>query len=199
MTASRSIALVAPAEPRPVALESVLVARARGGDPQAFRALFERHAPPIRRFLRDLLRDAEAADEATQETFVRAFRGLAAVRDPDRLAPWLFGIARHVFHEQLRARKGMALPAPDEAPEPVDSAPTPEMLLLHREAGGLLERALAELSEERRAALLLRIDHGLEYEEIREVTGWSLAKVKNEIHRARLELRARLAKYVGGA
>lgn len=199
MTASGSIALVPVPPARPVALESVLVARARGGDPQAFRALFDRHAPSIRRFLRDLLGDAEAADEAAQETFVRAFSHLATAQNTDRLAPWLFGIARHVFHEQLRARRSRALSAGGDLPEPVDDAPSPEALLMHREADELLSRALADLPEERRAALLLRIDHGLEYEEIRLVTGWSLAKVKNEIHRARLELRARLAKYVGGA
>jgi RNA polymerase sigma-70 factor (ECF subfamily) len=199
MTATRSIALVPSQAAAPVALESVLVARARGGDPQAFRALFDRHAPSIRRFLRDLLGDAEAADEAAQETFVRAFSSLSSAKNSDRLAPWLFGIARHVFHEQLRARRRRMLAAGDEAPEIADAAPSPEAVLMHREADQLLARALADLSEERRAALLLRIDHGLDYEEIREVTGWSLAKVKNEIHRARLELRARLSKYVGGA
>ncbi|HYH98469.1 sigma factor-like helix-turn-helix DNA-binding protein, partial [Hyalangium sp.] len=52
--------------------------------------------------------------------------------------------------------------------------------------------------EERRSALLLRIDHGLPYEEIAQVMGWSLPKVKNEIHRARLQLRERLAAHVGG-
>jgi RNA polymerase sigma-70 factor (ECF subfamily) len=67
-----------------------------------------------------------------------------------------------------------------------------------READRLLASPLGCLDEERRAALLLRIDHGLDYDEIRNVMGWSLAKVKNEIHRARLELRSRLEKYIGG-
>ena len=50
-----------------------------------------------------------------------------------------------------------------------------------------------------RAALVLRIDHGLAYEEIASLMGWSLQKVKNEIHRARLQLRASLAGYLEGA
>jgi RNA polymerase sigma-70 factor (ECF subfamily) len=60
----------------------------------------------------------------------------------------------------------------------------------------MLEGALADLSEDRRAALLMRIDHGLGYGEIAAAMGWTLQKVKNEIHRARLQLRASLAGYL---
>jgi len=60
----------------------------------------------------------------------------------------------------------------------------------------MLDGALADLDHERRSALLMRIDHGLGYGEIAEAMGWSLQKVKNEIHRARLQLRARLAGYL---
>jgi RNA polymerase sigma-70 factor (ECF subfamily) len=178
------------------ALERALVERARAGDEKAFRIIFDRHAPSVRRFLHDLLRDAEAADEGTQEVFVRAHGRLHSLRDDDKLQPWLFGIARHVFHETLRSRrlKLMAAPPDTEA----DERPTPEGALMGREADQKLAEALAHLPEERRAALLLRIDHGLDYEEIRGVMGWSMAKVKNEIHRARLELRSRLSQYVGG-
>jgi len=182
----------------PVSLERRLVERARAGDDQAFRAIFDRHAPSVRRFLYDLLRDRDAADEATQETFVRAHGRLAALRDQDKLVAWLFGIARHVFHEARRARRPPPLRPDAPGPEAVDQAPTPESALIGREADEVLGRAIARLSEERRAALLLRIDHGLEYDQIRGVMGWSLAKVKNEIHRARLELRASLAHYLGG-
>ena len=55
------------------------------------------------------------------------------------------------------------------------------------------------VGEPRKSALLLRLDHGLAYEDIAEVMGWSVAKVKNEIHRARLQLRAQLARYLGGS
>lgn len=178
------------------AVERALVDRARAGDEKAFRLIFDRHAPAVRRFLQDLLRDGEAADEGTQEVFVRAHGRLKSLRDDDKLGPWLFGIARHVFHETLRSRRTRNnLPAPETE---VDLRPTPEGMLMGREADQVLAEALTHLPEERRAALLLRIDHGLDYEEIRVVMNWSLAKVKNEIHRARLELRTRLEKYVGG-
>lgn len=162
-----------------------------------FRALYEAHARAVRRFLGDLLRDDSAADEATQETFVRAHARLGTLRAQDKALPWLFGIARNVFYEELRVRRRHLRAVADE-PEQVDQRPSPEGRLIGAEADAQLAAALTELSEERRAALLLRIDHGLEYDEIAGVMGWPLSKVKNEIHRARLVLRARLAQYVGG-
>jgi RNA polymerase sigma-70 factor, ECF subfamily len=181
--------------------ERTLLRRARTGDPVAFRLLFERHSPAVWRFLKDTFRDEAAADEATQETFVRAHGRLATLRDADRLASWLLGIARLVFLETRRAR-GVHLDVEGEENEGLVEAvlptPTPEDLLLDRETEALLAEALGHLREERRSALLLRIDHGLPYEEIAQVMGWSLPKVKNEIHRARLQLRERLAPHVGG-
>lgn len=187
-----------PVEPREIVqIDSVLVLRFRRGDGRAFRQIFDRHAGAVRRFLRDLFGDESAADEATQETFVRAHSKLATLQDTDKLLPWLFGIARFVFLEQIRARR---LRAPEEAAdEQVDEAPTPELALLSQEADRKLDEALGCLPEQRRAALVLRIDHGLPYEDIAQVMGWSLAKVKNEIHRARLQLRHQLMNYVGAA
>jgi RNA polymerase sigma-70 factor (ECF subfamily) len=180
--------------------ERRLVARARRGDPAAFRGLFEQHSPAVWRFLRDLLRDEAAADEATQETFVRAHARLGALRDDTRFVSWLLGIARHVYLESRRGQ-GTHLDVTSEENEPLLEAarpsPTPEAWLLDRELEGLLSEALGEVREERRAALLLRIDHGLAYEDIAQVMGWSLPQVKNEIHRARLQLRERLAGHVG--
>jgi RNA polymerase sigma-70 factor (ECF subfamily) len=181
-----------------VAIEHGLALRARAGDRAAFRVIFDRCAPGVRRFLGDLLRDDAAADEATQETFVRAYRHLADLREAERLASWLFGIARHVAHEQLRVRRRRERGAEEALADLPDRAPGPEGLLLGAESEQLLADALGRLSEDRRAALVLRLDHGLGYEAIAAALSWSLPKVKNEIHRARLELRARLAPHVGG-
>jgi RNA polymerase sigma-70 factor (ECF subfamily) len=176
-----------------------LLLRAQAGDGEAFRVIFDREAPGVRRFLGDLLRDDAAADEGTQETFVRAHLRLTTLEQPEKLQGWLFGIARMVFREQLR-RKRRDGPTPEDAePTHVDSAPTPEAALLSGEADEVLDGALAALSEERRAALLMRLDHGLAYGEIAAAMGWTLQKVKNEIHRARLQLRERLASYLEGA
>jgi RNA polymerase sigma-70 factor, ECF subfamily len=186
-----------PAREDVIDLDRALVARARAGDPHAFRRLFERYAPEVRRFLRGLLGEAAAADEATQECFVRAHRRLDRLHEDAGLRAWLFGIARKVALEERRKRR--RLWPSTSLPERTDPAPSPEQQLLGNEGDRVLSTALAELDEERRAALLLRLDHGLGYEDIAAALGWSLAKVKNEIHRGRLELREKLGGYLGGA
>jgi RNA polymerase sigma-70 factor (ECF subfamily) len=180
-------------------LEDELLSRACGGDRGAFRSLFERHGPAVRRYLTDALGDAVSADEATQETFVRAHSRLHTVRSADRLRAWLLGVAHRVFLEQCRKRKAALGCSPIEDAEPADIAPSPELELLGREADAVLAQALHRLSEERRSVLLLRLDHDLSYERIAEEMDWPVQKVKNEIHRARLQLRAYLSQYIGGA
>jgi RNA polymerase sigma-70 factor (ECF subfamily) len=175
-----------------------LISLARAGDAEAFRVIFERQAPGVRRFLGDLLRDPASADEGTQETFVRAHQRMGTLQETAKLQGWLFGIARMVFLEQLRRRRRDGPPQDDGEPMQIDAAPTPEAALLGREADQALDQALAALSEDRRAALVMRLDHGLGYDEIAAAMGWNLQKVKNEIHRARLQLRTRLAGYLEG-
>src|SRR3954469_22505247 len=109
-------------------LEREVVERARAGEPEAFRVIFERHAPAVRRFLGDLFRDAPAADEATQETFVRAHAKLRSLEEGDRLSAWLLGIVRRVFLEQLRTCAAPPRPRPPAPPPP----PPPP----HGEGGG---------------------------------------------------------------
>ena len=183
--------------PRLIALDVSLTARASSGDAAAFRQIYERHSPSVFRFLLHLLSDRTAADEATQETFVRAHGRLRMMREGDKLLPFLFGIARNVCFETRRKLKRDVAGGDDELEDRVHEAPNPEALLLHREADELLARALQRVPEERRAALLLQMDHGLPYAEIATILGWSVPKVKIEIHRARLKLRAELSKYLG--
>jgi RNA polymerase sigma-70 factor, ECF subfamily len=178
-----------------------LLTRARAGDAEAFRVIFHRQAPGVRRFLGDLLRDDAAADEGTQETFVRAHQRLGTLEQPGALTGWLLGIARMVFFEHLRKkRRDGPPPANDDDAQPIqiDRGPGPEAALLAGEADGMLDKALQTLSEDRRSALLMRLDHDLGYGEIATAMGWSLPKVKNEIHRARLQLREQLLPYLEG-
>jgi len=169
----------------------------------ALEALYADLAPRVHRFLRDLVGDATLASDAAQETFVRAFRRVDSLPADAKLAAWVFGIARKVSLEFLRARgralRVMAEPTSDALAEPPDVAGrSPEAELLDREALRVVSRALEHLSEDRRAVLLLRLDHGLSYDEIAELMGWSIAKVKVEIFRAREVLRATLSEYRGG-
>ncbi len=184
-------------DPRRAAAEA-MIARAQRGDEAALRDLYAEHAPSILRFLTDLIGDRAGASDATQETFVRAFRRLDTLRPGAGFAPWLFGIARHVAMEQRRARRRRERVLVHEREEPEDRADTggsPEATLLGREAAAVLSRALETLSEERRAMLILRLDHGLSYEEIATTMECSVAKAKVEVHRARQSLREALSAY----
>jgi RNA polymerase sigma-70 factor, ECF subfamily len=161
-------------------------------------ALYSAHAAAVQRFLRDLLGDATLAADATQETFARAFRRIETVRRDDRRVGWLFGIARNVSLEYRKARR---LARSRFVDEEADAAPceggSPEAQFLGQEAAEVIARALVGLPEERRAALLLRLDHGLSYEEIAGALGWSVAKARVEVFRAREALRGTLEGYEG--
>ncbi|MBX5484155.1 MAG: sigma-70 family RNA polymerase sigma factor [Myxococcaceae bacterium] len=189
------------------AADASLVSRVRAEDPTAFREMFDRHAPAVWRFLGDLVDDS-FADEGLQECFVRAFAGMGQLREDTRLQSWLYGIARNVALEHLRARRRdrpagareLSLDSDDAQAlfPPTDEALSPETLLLGRETEALMTKALARLSDDRRAALLMRVDGGLSYEEIAQAMSWTIPKVKNEIHRARMQLRADLLAMHGG-
>lgn len=176
--------------------DEALVVRAQAGDPAAFRGLFERHVTSVRRFLRDLLRDADQADDATQETFARAHAQLEKLVDRDRFKPWILGIARNVAFEARRERVHEVLEDDDDVPDAVIPSPDPEAVLLDQELEKHFTHALSQLSTTRRAALLMRVDHGLAYEDIAQAFSWSIPTVKNEIHRARLKLRQLLSPHL---
>ncbi|MBS2016284.1 MAG: RNA polymerase sigma factor [Deltaproteobacteria bacterium] len=184
------LAGVVDAEPRPASV-----------DHQALTRLYEDHGGKIHRFLRDLLGDGALAADATQETFVRAYRQLGTFREGGAIVPWLFGIARNVSLEVRRARSRAArviAPPSGDLPHDPPGPGSPETELLSREALRVVDGALAGLSEDRRAMLLLRLDHGLAYEEIASLMGFSLAKVKVEIFRAREALRSVMSAYEAG-
>ena len=178
--------------------DAELLARARAQDGSAFRGLFLRHAPAVRRLLGVLFRDPAEADEATQETFVRAHAALGSLRDPERLRGWLLGIARIVWLDACaRQRREERFPALLLVGERT-TAPSPEGRALDAEADSVLAAALARLPPARRAAVVLRLDQGLGYAEIAQALDWPLHKVKNEIHRARLAIRDQLLAYLEG-
>ena len=81
-----------------------LVTRVCQGDSDAFRLIFERYSRPVISFIYDMVNDRALAEELTQETFVRAFRSIHTMRAETKLSTWLFGIARNVARESLRAR-----------------------------------------------------------------------------------------------
>lgn len=179
-----------------------LIARARRGDGESFRLLFERYTRPVISFIFYMVGRRALAEELAQETFLRAFRNLGALRDETKLSTWLFGIARNVAREELRRargrepRCGVGLDDPSAA-QLADEGPSPSTRLYGKELGAAVGAALGALDEDKRAVFVLKFYHGRSYEEIAAMTGFSQAKVRNDLHRARAEMRRRLKPYAG--
>ena len=177
-----------------------LVTRACAGDAEAFRLIFERYSRPVISFIFDMVNDRSLAEELTQETFVRAYRAMRTMRRETKLSTWLFGIARNVARESLRAR-ARALSHIDLADKAVmdlsDNRPVPVEGVLSKELNDVIRRSLAALDEDKRLVFTLKVLHQCSYEEIAEITGFSLAKLKTDLHRARAEMRRRIGAYAG--
>jgi len=177
-----------------------LVTRVCQGDADAFRLIFERYSRPVISFIYDMVNDRGLAEELTQETFVRAFRAIHTMRAETKLSTWLFGIARNVARESLRAR-ARANNHVDLGDKSVmdlsDDKPVPVEGLLSKELNGLIRRSLAGLDEDKRLVFTLKVLHQCSYDEIAAITGFSLAKLKTDLHRARAEIRKKISPYAG--
>ena len=187
---ARPVTAAAPADER--------IALARGGDPEAFRQIFERYLRPVTSFIFDMVNDRATAEELAQETFVRAYRGLANLRDDARLSTWLFGIAKNVAYEALRARRRREMVGIEEIEQMPGDGPRnqPEGELLDKELNGVIQQALAALDEDKRLVFSLKVLQQKSYEEIAAVTGFSIPKLKTDLHRARAEMRRRIGPYL---
>src|SRR5436305_15055488 len=115
---------------------SDLIARTRAGDQKAFQVIFERYSRPVISFIYDMVSERELAEELMQETFVRAYRNLAALREDARLSTWLFGIAKNVARASLRSSQKLSRKAEldDESVQELrDERPKPDDFLINNE------------------------------------------------------------------
>src|SRR5690349_6381368 len=177
-----------------------LVTRVCAGDAEAFRLIFERYSRPVISFIFDMVDDRALAEELTQETFVRAYRAIRTMRRETKLSTWLFGIARNVARESLRTRARAARHvdlAAKEVTDLSDQKHAPVEGVLSKELNEVIRRSLAALDEDKRLVFTLKVLHQRSYEEIAEITGFSIAKLKTDLHRARLEMRRRIGSYAG--
>jgi RNA polymerase sigma-70 factor (ECF subfamily) len=157
-----------------------------------------------------MLRQAEDAEDVTQETFLSALENLDGFRGEASFSAWLLRIASHAALKILRKRKGLemvSLEAATEASEQYDSVPHPEFIadwrqspeqLVHQnEIQQLLDDALSRLDEKHRLVFLLRDVEGLSIRETAEALGLSETNTKVRLLRARLQLREQLTQTLG--
>lgn len=150
-----------------------------------------------------MVRDRSLAEDLTQETFVKAYRNLAAYDAERKLSSWLFKIAHNATIDHLRRREVETVPldaSPDDEERPgldrrlADPAERgPDLAVGRGELARALEAAVGSLRPEYREVVLMRFAEDLSYQEIAEATGLPLGTVKTHLHRARKELVAALA------
>jgi RNA polymerase sigma-70 factor (ECF subfamily) len=181
----------------PSADEAALVARLRAGDARAFETLVTTYQHRIFGVALRMLGSRAEAEDVAQETFLRAHRALGEFRGDARLGTWLYAIASRLCLTRLTSGARRHERSDDLAllrcPAPAADAAT---ALERQELAAALRDAIAALPDERRIVVVLRDLEGLGYEEIAEVLGLELGTVRSRLHRARLDLKAKLERFL---
>jgi RNA polymerase sigma-70 factor (ECF subfamily) len=193
------------AKAQEVALDNLLVERFKSGDAAAFDQLVARYWDRIYAMVHQLLRNAEDAEEVTQDAFIRAHRGLGNFRGDSAFSTWLYQIAtnlarnRYWYWWRRKRDKSVSLDAPvgpDNDTTIAELIPaeqeTPEDATVTQEFVSRVAECMEELGEKHREILILRNVQNLSYEEIAEILGISVGTVKSRIARARESLREKL-------
>lgn len=173
-----------------------LVLLAKDGDLDAFNRLVDSYQGAVYSLCYRLLGSREAAEDATQETFLSAYRSLSRF-EGGKIRSWLLRIAANESKDELRRRSRRdragsldemfgTLDTPIEVPDP---GPGAQDELERHELGQMLQKALNGLPFDQRQAIVLLDVYGYHYEEIASMTGASLGTVKSRIHRGRERLR----------
>lgn len=180
--------------------DRTLIDRSLGGDSSSFGALVDRYQDRLYGTLTHLLGSSHDALDVSQEAFVLAFQNLTTFRGDSAFYSWLFRIAYNASITYRRKRRHptasidrMQEDYGTEVTDPHhDVDPSHDLISLERQQ--LVRQALDELSEEYRAVLVLKEIEGLSYEEISGIIGCPVGTVRSRIHRARAELKDKLAR-----
>jgi RNA polymerase sigma-70 factor (ECF subfamily) len=154
--------------------EAALVGRLRAGEPRAFEELVIAYQHHVFGVAVRMLGNRAEAEEVAQETFLRAHRALPEFRADSRLGTWLYAIASRLCLTRLAS---------------------PHRRLARGDDAVLAAAAIAALPEERRIVVILRDVEGLTYEEIGEALGLEPGTVRSRLHRARMDLKAKLERF----
>jgi RNA polymerase sigma-70 factor, ECF subfamily len=186
--------------------EQELVALAASCDESAIRAIIKLHNSRLFRIARSVLRDNAEAEDALQESYVKAFAALSGFRGDSSLRTWLSRIVLNECLQRLRSNRtkirpsvefapaieAQIIPFPQSSPQQTD----PERSMAQRELVHLVERAVDELPDEFRLVLVARTMEGMSIEETAELFGLRPETVKTRLFRARTLLKKSLAEHI---
>jgi RNA polymerase sigma-70 factor (ECF subfamily) len=177
--------------------DAAIAGRVLAGDTEASAVLVERYYERCARYAVRVIGNREDAEEAVQDTLLRAFRSLHRYEERGQFASWLFRILANqcrstVARVARRERKFPDLYADDARPVDVGPNGDGETLALHDSSGERLDTALAQLPPDQREALALRFGESLSYEDMSAITGAGVSALKMRVSRATARLRVLL-------
>jgi RNA polymerase sigma-70 factor (ECF subfamily) len=172
--------------------EARLVAQALAGAQSAFEQIVRRYQRPVVNFIARVTGDRAGAEDLAQETFVKAFRALHTFDTTRRFSSWLLRIAHNTAVDALRRTRRQEVPleagSETDGPSPEPAAPPAPDPVEQRDLGRALEAGLRHLRPEYRAAMVLRYQESLSFEEISAVMQIPETTARTYVHRARKEL-----------
>ena len=179
--------------------DEALVKAAQRGQMAAFNELILHYQSQVFNLAYHILHDPAAADDATQEAFISAYRSIKKFRGGS-FRSWLLRIVTNACYDELRRRKRRPNVSWDDFgdmdeeanPHLVNGGPKPEESVQQQELRALLERSIAKLSKHHRTTIILIDRLGLSYEEAAKVMDVALGTVKSRLARARKEMQSLL-------
>jgi RNA polymerase sigma-70 factor (ECF subfamily) len=193
----------ADSSPDAAAQDLAWMARIKHGDTEALRDLIEAHQHRVIGTVAKMLGDDSDAEDIAQQVFIRVWKSATRYEPTAKFTTWLFKITRNLVFNELRRRKrhpAQSLDAalederPMQAPDLTTKAP--DESLLNDEMQAAIQKAIEELPEIQRMAVILRRYDDIPYEDIGEILGLSVPAVKSVLFRARTELREKLKRYL---
>ena len=167
----------------PGSSDAELAVAAAAGDRRAFAGIYDRYANRLHDFCAGMLADRDAAADCVQDAFCEAATCLRDLREPDKLRPWLYGIARHQCLRRLRDRRRVQ--PSDALPDTASAEAGPDALARRTELADLVAEAAGGLSDCDRSVLELSYRHELNPPELAEVLGVSQSNANTMVHRLR--------------
>jgi RNA polymerase sigma-70 factor (ECF subfamily) len=171
--------------------ERELVTSAQNGDRNAFSELVRVHAQGVRNVIYRMCEDVQLAEDAAQETFIRAWQNLSSYRPQTPLRNWLYRIAVNAGMDMLRKEKRI-LPDDIEDLHLTDGQNGLESLVSQQERMRLVQKAILSLPDASRAIIVLREYEGLSYQEISSTLDIPVGTVMSRLNYARNLLKAKL-------
>jgi RNA polymerase sigma-70 factor, ECF subfamily len=178
------------------------IEEAKKGNLGAFQHIYDQFSRKVLNFVYRMVTSVEEAEDLTQETFVTVYQKLGSLKDDAKFEPWLFRIARNYVYQKYRHRNPpmVSVDSQDEdghiTAELIDERKGPQEAFQADELHRVVRDVIFELPEKYREVFVLSAIHNLSYQEIADIVGRSLASIKTDIHRARLQVRERVKDYL---